>query len=106
HLARLSEHRERCFGQGRRVRCAWADAGRRSGDRVVRLRHLRPARRQCATGVRTGGGAMSAMLPLAGRGRRLVATLIDAVLVPLVAIMLMLVTGVLEHASDWSASAM
>jgi uncharacterized RDD family membrane protein YckC len=46
------------------------------------------------------------MLPLAGRGRRLVATLIDVVLVPVVAILLMLVTGVLEHASDWSTSAM
>lgn len=49
---------------------------------------------------------MSAMLPLAGRGRRLVATLIDVVLVPVVAILLMLVTGVLEHAADWSTSAM
>jgi len=42
----------------------------------------------------------------AGRGRRLAATSIDAVLVPVVAILLMLVTGVLEHAQDWSASAM
>jgi uncharacterized RDD family membrane protein YckC len=49
---------------------------------------------------------MSAALPLAGRGRRFVATLIDVVLVPVVAILLMLVTGVLEHASDWSTSAM
>jgi uncharacterized RDD family membrane protein YckC len=49
---------------------------------------------------------MSAVLPLAGRGRRFVATLIDVVLVPVVAILLMLVTGVLEHASDWSTSAM
>ncbi len=49
---------------------------------------------------------MSVMLPLAGRGRRLVATLIDVVLVPVVSILLMLVTGVLEHAADWSTSAM
>ncbi|HEY1708725.1 MAG TPA: RDD family protein [Rhizomicrobium sp.] len=49
---------------------------------------------------------MTATLPLAGRGRRFVATLIDAILVPVVAILLMLVTGVLEHASDWSESAM
>jgi uncharacterized RDD family membrane protein YckC len=49
---------------------------------------------------------MSAAVPLAGRGRRFVATLIDVVLVPVVAILLMLVTGVLEHASDWSTSAM
>lgn len=49
---------------------------------------------------------MSADLVLAGRGRRLVATLIDLVLVPAFAILLMLVTGVLEHAEDWSAAAM
>src|SRR5882724_8056419 len=49
---------------------------------------------------------MNAMLPLAGRGRRFVATLIDVVLVPAIAILLMLVTGVLEHAGDWSSSAM
>ncbi len=47
-----------------------------------------------------------ALPPLAGRGRRFTATLIDAVLVPVVAILIMLVTGVLEHASDWSQSAM
>jgi uncharacterized RDD family membrane protein YckC len=47
---------------------------------------------------------MSADLPLAGRGRRFAATLIDVLLVPLLAILLMLVTGVLEHAQDWSAS--
>lgn len=41
-------------------------------------------------------------LALAGRGRRFAATLIDALLVPVVAILLMLVTGVLEHAADWS----
>jgi uncharacterized RDD family membrane protein YckC len=49
---------------------------------------------------------MNSTLPLAGRGRRFVATLIDVVLVPTVAILLMLVSGVLEHASDWSTSAM
>jgi len=48
---------------------------------------------------------MSADLVLAGRGRRLVATLIDALLVPALAIFIMLVTGVLEHAADWSATA-
>jgi len=47
---------------------------------------------------------MSAELVLAGRGRRLVATLIDVLLVPALAIFLMLVTGVLEHAADWSAN--
>ena len=49
---------------------------------------------------------MNAALPLAGRGQRFAATLIDVVLVPVVAILLMLVTGVLEHAADWSTSAM
>jgi uncharacterized RDD family membrane protein YckC len=43
---------------------------------------------------------------LAGRGRRLAATLIDVVLVPVVAILLMLVTGVLEHAENWTPEAM
>jgi len=47
---------------------------------------------------------MSAELVLAGRGRRLAASLIDVLLVPILAIFLMLVTGVLEHAADWSAS--
>ena len=45
---------------------------------------------------------MSAAPSLAGRGRRLVATLIDALLVPAFAILLMLATGVLEHAQDWA----
>lgn len=49
---------------------------------------------------------MSGALPLAGRGRRLAATLIDMVLVPALAILLMLVTGVLEHAQDWTHSAL
>jgi len=48
---------------------------------------------------------MTAELVLAGRGRRLVASLIDVLLVPALAIIIMLVTGVLEHAADWSASA-
>jgi len=43
---------------------------------------------------------------LAGRGRRLAATLIDMVLVPALAIFLMLITGVLEHAEDWAPAAM
>ena len=47
---------------------------------------------------------MSAELVLAGRGRRLAASLIDVLLVPILAIFLMLVTGVLEHAADWSAN--
>lgn len=47
---------------------------------------------------------MSPELPLAGRGRRLLATLIDLLLVPAVAILLMLVSGVLEDAEDWSAA--
>ena len=47
---------------------------------------------------------MNVDLQLAGRGRRFAATLIDIVLVPVVAILLMLVTGVLEHAEDWSTS--
>ena len=49
---------------------------------------------------------MSVELSLAGRGRRFTATLIDVVLVPVAAILLMLATGVLEHAEDWSAGAM
>lgn len=40
-------------------------------------------------------------LPLASRWRRLAATLIDFTLVPAVALGLMLVTGVLEHAEAW-----
>jgi len=42
----------------------------------------------------------------AGRIRRLLATLIDFVLVPVVAILLMLVSGVLEHDRDWAPRAM
>ncbi|HEY4941465.1 MAG TPA: RDD family protein [Rhizomicrobium sp.] len=49
---------------------------------------------------------MTTELALAGRGRRLAATAIDLVLVPALAIVLMLVTGVLEHAADWATSAM
>jgi len=44
---------------------------------------------------------MSAAISPAGRGRRFAATLTDALLVPAFAILLMLVTGVLEHAQDW-----
>ena len=49
---------------------------------------------------------MTSELALASRGRRVVAALIDFVLVPLVAILIMLVTGVLEHAQDWAENAM
>jgi uncharacterized RDD family membrane protein YckC len=49
---------------------------------------------------------MTTELALAGRGWRLVATLIDLVLVPAIAILIMLVTGVLEHAADWATNAM
>ena len=49
---------------------------------------------------------MTVELALAGRGRRIAATAIDFVLVPIVAIFLMLVTRVLEHAQDWAENAM
>ena len=49
---------------------------------------------------------MTVELALASRSRRAFAALIDFVLVPLVAILIMLVTGVLEHARDWTESAM
>ena len=49
---------------------------------------------------------MTVELELAGRGRRIAATLIDIVLVPVVAIFIMLVTRVLEHAQDWTENAM
>jgi len=39
---------------------------------------------------------------LSGRGRRIVATAIDVVLVPLLAVIIMLVTGTLEHAEDFA----
>lgn len=38
---------------------------------------------------------------LAGRGRRLVATLIDMVLVPALSVLLIMITGVVEHAEDF-----
>lgn len=44
---------------------------------------------------------MTDAITLAGRGRRFIATAIDCVLVPIVALALMLVTGVLEHAEDF-----
>lgn len=47
---------------------------------------------------------MSVEFVLAGRGRRLAASLIDVLLVPTLAIFIMLATGILEHAADWSAS--
>jgi uncharacterized RDD family membrane protein YckC len=40
-------------------------------------------------------------LPLAGRGRRLVATLIDAVLVPALTLLAVMVTDVMEDAEDY-----
>ena len=43
-------------------------------------------------------------LPLAGRGRRLAATLIDAVLVPSLTIFLVMVFGVVEDAEDYTDS--
>ena len=44
---------------------------------------------------------MSAQFEPAGRGRRLAATAIDFVAVPTLALLIMLVTGVLEHADDY-----
>ena len=38
---------------------------------------------------------------LAGRGRRLVATLIDMLLVPALSVLLIMITGVVEHAEDF-----
>ena len=38
---------------------------------------------------------------LAGRGRRLVATLIDMLLVPALTVLLVMITGVMEHAEDY-----
>ena len=43
---------------------------------------------------------MSEGLFLAGRGRRLVATVIDAILVPTLTIVLVMITGVVEDAED------
>lgn len=40
-------------------------------------------------------------LPLAGRGRRLAATLLDAIFVPLLTIVLVMITGVVEDAEDY-----
>ncbi|NJN50990.1 MAG: RDD family protein [Gammaproteobacteria bacterium] len=47
---------------------------------------------------------MNEHTPLAGRGRRLAAAAIDLLLVPALAVVLMLVTGVLEHAEDYAGS--
>ena len=41
---------------------------------------------------------------LAGRGRRLVATLIDMVLVPALTVLLVMITGVMEDAEDYRDS--
>ncbi len=45
---------------------------------------------------------MSASYPLAGRGRRLTATLIDMLLVPLLSVLLIMLTDVLEDAEDYA----
>lgn len=42
---------------------------------------------------------------LAGRGRRLLATLVDLVLVPALTIVLVMLFGVTEHAEDFASSA-
>ena len=47
---------------------------------------------------------MSDLAPLAGRGRRLVATLIDAALVPAFTLVLVMITGVVEDAQDYATS--
>ena len=45
---------------------------------------------------------MSSELLLAGRFRRLVATLVDAVLVPALALLLLTITDVMEDADDYA----
>ena len=45
---------------------------------------------------------MSTGLPLASRRRRLFATLIDAILVPCLTVLLVMMTGVLEDAEDYA----
>jgi uncharacterized RDD family membrane protein YckC len=45
---------------------------------------------------------MSSELPLAGRFRRLVATLIDAILVPALSLVLVMATDVMEDAEDYA----
>lgn len=47
---------------------------------------------------------MSKPMELAGRGRRLTATLIDAILVPSLSIVLIMIAGVLEDAEDYATS--
>ena len=44
---------------------------------------------------------MSSELPLAGRFRRLVATLVDAILVPSLSLVLLMITDVMEDAEDY-----
>lgn len=48
---------------------------------------------------------MTAGIPLAGRGRRLAATLVDLVLVPLLTLVLVMLFGVVEHAEDYQSRA-
>jgi uncharacterized RDD family membrane protein YckC len=45
---------------------------------------------------------MSRELPLAGRFRRLVATLVDAILVPSLSLVLVMITDVMEDAEDYA----
>ncbi len=45
--------------------------------------------------------AVNLQLPLAGRGRRLVATAIDALLVPSLTLVLVMIAGVVEDADDY-----
>jgi uncharacterized RDD family membrane protein YckC len=44
-------------------------------------------------------------MPAAGRGRRLLATLIDMVLVPIPTLVLVMIFGVVEHAEDYRSMA-
>ena len=45
---------------------------------------------------------MNSKLPLAGRFRRLVATLVDAILVPALSFVLVMITDVMEDAEDYA----
>ncbi len=47
---------------------------------------------------------MNRQLELAGRGRRLTATLIDAILVPSLSVVLIMIAGVLEDAEDYATN--
>jgi len=48
---------------------------------------------------------MTEPVNLAGRGRRLAASLIDMILVPTLTLLLVMVTGVVEHAEDYQDNA-